>query len=422
VQFEDCVFRGGVVGIARDPRAGSDYYESRIRIERCVFEGFTGAAISADAAGLEPRPAGVSVAYSRFVDCSKAVDWDAGCGDLVMRSDTIEAGGPLAIRAASHAVWLSNLVLLNGAGRFEIDLDPFPSWYPIVYPGSLFVDSCRVEGSADFAISVTDTVLDPRTARLDITHNTILNASGPGIVVRAPRAVIRGNTVVGCDGPGIAITPLEPLEGFVVDSNTVVGNHGDGIGFTEPWYSGPRVFQHNLVARNDGAGLRVGTPFAGSVAFNGAWQNALGDYAQVDSPLDSNLVTDPRFCDLAAGDVRLQFGSPCGPGGPYGQIGALPEACPSTAGAGPPQGGAAFAIHPNPARGEVAFSLGDGPPGVLEILDVQGRQVWIERFAAGSRVLRWRGTSGAASVSAGLYWARLVRGVARDVRRLIWLR
>ena len=67
-------------------------------------------------------------------------------------------------------------------------------------------------------------------------------------------------------------------------------------------------------------------------------------------------------------------------------------------------------LRPNPAVGELvaAFTLPDGSPARLQLLDVTGR-VWIARdvgdLSAGSHLLRLGG-----SLPAGMYWLRLTQG------------
>jgi hypothetical protein len=46
--------------------------------------------------------------------------------------------------------------------------------------------------------------------------------------------------------------------------------------------------------------------------------------------VDGNLAEDPLFCDPAAGDFTLHGGSPCGPSGDCGLIGAWPVSCDGT--------------------------------------------------------------------------------------------
>ncbi len=43
--------------------------------------------------------------------------------------------------------------------------------------------------------------------------------------------------------------------------------------------------------------------------------------------MQGNISADPLFCDPAAGDLRLQEGSPCAPGTECDLMGAWPVGC-----------------------------------------------------------------------------------------------
>lgn len=419
----DCVFRNAGVAIARTAAYPTSLYFNIVSLKGCRFEDITGTAIVGIAAQASGSAPGIEVRRSRFVRCGRALDWSSGLGSVRMSSDTLDVSESDALRLRSHSIRLDSLVFLRGSGGVFTRLEPVPTPNSYILAASLAISQCRWEGAPGPAITVVDTFLTTPSERVELVGNGIRGSGGPGIQVQSTRALIRGNVVTGAAGDGISLQPVDPTATFVVDSNSIVSNAGDGIRFVGPWTNASRVFQRNLVARNGGAGLRVGSPFVGSVAFNDAWQNYLGDYAQVDSPLDSNLVADPLFCSLATGDLTLQFGSPCGAGGPYGSIGALPETCPTIVGAPAAVSTLAFAIHPNPARGEVLFTPpASGGSGALDIVDVAGRRVWSQPFRAGGAPIRWRGETAAGTAGAGLYWVRVTQPEGARSHRLVWLK
>ena len=79
-------------------------------------------------------------------------------------------------------------------------------------------------------------------------------------------------------------------------------------------------------------------------------------------------------------------------------------------------------IHPNPSHGElrVSFSLAEGGPGTLALIDIAGRSV-------SERRVKWSSVGGArqtvdlaegASLAAGVYFVRLTQGGRSIVRRV----
>jgi hypothetical protein len=83
--------------------------------------------------------------------------------------------------------------------------------------------------------------------------------------------------------------------------------------------------------------------------------------------------------------------------------------------------------QPNPSRGMalLRFSLPQAGSARLEILDLNGRRVWVSAgdFPAGPQSCRWDGSSGfGGRVGAGLYFVRLVTPWGNRTERLVWLR
>jgi hypothetical protein len=91
---------------------------------------------------------------------------------------------------------------------------------------------------------------------------------------------------------------------------------------------------------------------------------------------------------------------------------------------GPTPGtGPALRFAPDPAHGEVRFSItGLGADARLEILDVTGRQIWSQALASGNALAAWRGesTTGGTAVP-GLYFVRVRDGRGVTSARLSWL-
>ncbi|MEZ5066128.1 MAG: hypothetical protein R3B81_15450 [bacterium] len=134
---------------------------------------------------------------------------------------------------------------------------------------------------------------------------------------------------------GGAIGILEH-SGGLIEGNTFVGNSvGDGGGAIEANFS-QLVLRRNIFAFNEaqGAGGAIvclnGTQIDASC--NVFWQNPSGDGQQVAGcdflGSSDNVVANPRFCDVAAGDFTLAENSPAaGNLSSCGLIGALPIGC-----------------------------------------------------------------------------------------------
>jgi len=82
----------------------------------------------------------------------------------------------------------------------------------------------------------------------------------------------------------------------------------------------------NAVAGNGGFGLAYDGGPSAEIRGNGAWRNRDGAFSGVPSTAD-NFEADPGFCDAIAGDFHLQTGSPYGPDGRFGLVGAFGVAC-----------------------------------------------------------------------------------------------
>ena len=254
---------------------------------------------------------------------------------------------------------------------------------------------------------------------------TFARNGGPGLQVSCGAWSVEHCVSFANGGDGFSLDTPAPGYPTRLVFNTSVLNQGDGVGLSGPVHPGDslHVVQHNLTAMNAGTGFRVPHLSFGSFAFNDAWGNYQSQFAGAWGSADSNLTVDPRFCDLSAGDLGLQQGSPCGAGGLYGLIGALPEQCPNTTAVEPTAPRLSFAVRPTVARGSAEFVPPSvGPDGHIELFDLSGRRLWGAAFGPTTGTLRWQGQSEAGHAQPGLYWVRFTRAGESQSQRLIWLR
>jgi hypothetical protein len=208
--------------------------------------------------------------------------------------------------------------------------------------------------------------------------------------------------------------------------NAASGPAGGGAGLWIGAAQAATVENTIIVASTLGQAI---TCQAGTIAMSCSdiFGNAGGDYFGCISGLqgvNGNLSADPLFCDASNDDFQLDAASPCAPGNsPAGcdLIGAFPVACGVT---GAPSDQVPSIAHeltviPNPVRGIARFEYEPaGPVETLNIFDASGRL--IEQLSKQDD--HWEWTPGA-SVSAGVYFARLKAGGARSaIVKFIYLR
>ncbi len=147
-----------------------------------------------------------------------------------------------------------------------------------------------------------------------------------------------------------------------------------------------------------------------------------------------NFVADPQICDPAAGDFRLQPGSPCIGSGEGGEdVGARLGICwPTDVVESPTSvaGGSLWKLAPNPTTAGVAISLDGAPrtsgPCPIEIFDVTGklvRMLGAPEWQSGVRAY-WDGRlADGRDAPAGVYHIRVRHaGEEQPKHRLIMLR
>ncbi|MBD3347670.1 MAG: hypothetical protein GF400_00560 [Candidatus Eisenbacteria bacterium] len=149
-----------------------------------------------------------------------------------------------------------------------------------------------------------------------------------------------------------------------------------------------------------------------------------------------NLFTNPLFCDLAAGNLRVDVNSPCLPDhNPWGeQVGAWGAGCSGTGIDEPDEEpgvatSLALACAPNPVGGETELVFTLPEPSremILSIYRLDGRLVRTVLRGpspSGRSRVSWDGTDGAGRrVSSGVYFARLATEHGAAEAKLVLLR
>lgn len=143
--------------------------------------------------------------------------------------------------------------------------------------------------------------------------------------------VARGNGGTGNSGGGIWLWETNAW----VHHNTIVGNTGDGpnnaygggIVMEQP---GSPIIEQNLIAfSTKGGGIWCGNGATPPIRNNLAWQNVGGNGVKDCAnwwQSNGNVIDDPHFCDMAAGDFHVASNSgvmthPAGPLGAFATAG-----------------------------------------------------------------------------------------------------
>lgn len=226
--------------------------------------------------------------------------------------------------------------------------------------------------------------------------------------------------------------------GATVRGNTIVGNGASGILLAVSHFNQPVVIDRNLlVGQPDGSDVGVSISFPHSAntskTCNDVWRCATR-YSGTSDPTGAagNISIDPIFCNAAGGNYTLNSHSPCAPGhhplgANCGVIGALPVGCPTSGIDDTPLArGLEVSAAPNPARGQVIFSI-QGAVGDtrLHIYDASGRAVrtLLVTTTAGQAEVSWDGRDDSGRVAAaGVYFYKLNTRGGEQTKRLIVLR
>jgi hypothetical protein len=411
-----CTFRNATNGVICGPMA---FFGG------CVVEDITNTGIlSEDCPQCSQSCSGLlSVGGSRFERCGTAIQLAAKDPRVSLAADTVLSCTHDAIvmteAESNNDEALIQGLIVDGAGGNGVDVS-----LRYTFPAAR-ISNCRIQNCTGFGLRVAD---DP-SINWHGQHSYVRNVQvdhcgGPGIVVTASNVGMSGNVSWANGGDGIAMTTqwTDSAPSDSVTNNTAYGNAGAGIRMAVigALTGVDQVVQHNLIAGNTGAGLVMANAYRGSVAFNDAWSNSGGAYNGLASPADSNLTSDPQLCNASAGDFGLHAGSPAGPSGVYGLIGASPEGCNALASVAPPIASLAFSAYPNPARGSIVFAAPATSAGRVDVVDVLGRRVWSSTLRAGESV-RWDGRSDSGAARPGVYLARFNSAGTTRSLRVVWM-
>lgn len=439
--FESCLFRDGRDGIVGGPGATFG-----LHLARCTLT---------DLAGTGVRSAiswgSLDIRDSRFERCGSAIQWGDGSGwnpwardegvhSFLVRDTVLASTGDGLVLGAGSLALLEDCVVDGNGGRGAVYLlTTGEVWWGggvgdwMLPPSIVTVRRSSFTNNRGDGLVIAEADTIPPDGDYPFARPQVVDScqfagnGGAGLRMTAPlwrieHSIFRAN---GADGIALII-PDSGLPGLLA-SNTSVLNSGAGIRVESNAQHDDSlvVIRRNLCVLNAGAGLRVPQAWPGSFAFNDAWGNYLGQYVGAWGSADSNLTVDPRFCDLSGGipGLGLQGGSPAGPRGIYGLIGARPEECPNVTAVRTTEPRLSFEVRPTVARGSVEFLPPTwGPDGRIELFDTSGRRLWDAAFGPATGPLRWFGEGRVGATRPGLYWVRFSRAGDAQTRRLVWLR
>ncbi len=265
---------------------------------------------------------------------------------------------------------------------------------------------CLAQGGG--AVFVQDCSID--VASTVFAHNGATHYGGGAVSVVRGEVAVRGCTFYGngAEGPAQGSSIALDSGAYASVENTIMAS---GV-FREPVWA------------DSSSSVRV--------ACTDAYGNDVGDWVGTLSGLggqDGNISADPLLCDPAGGVFTLKTGSPCGPDGPCGLIGALPVECDEAdpipvlqvTTLGPPL--------PNPTSDGVTLSLDVAVGAVgsyqLRVYDVAGRHILarvIQVPTPTSYAVAWDGRDGRGQATpAGVYFLRLEGPGLGETRRVVRL-
>uniref|UniRef100_A0A832MKF7 Right handed beta helix domain-containing protein n=1 Tax=Eiseniibacteriota bacterium TaxID=2212470 RepID=A0A832MKF7_UNCEI len=423
--FRGCRFEGARVAIEGDQRWGGS---NTLWFDRCAFEDVD--------VGITAPVRRIPTIYflglhfgiknSTFRNFGSAVRLDPA-GRTTVSLERIDLTGARGAALDLHVnhVRLED-VMIAGSAEEGARIRLRPSYGGDMgggyWPGGLEVSGATVAGNAGHGLSVT---VDEDSTLFEgsvvVRDSRFERNRGHGLRVVGTQVLLERNVASGNDSAGIGVDLRmwqTPVPVCSVRSNTVVGHGADGIVVRDRTATANIIVERNIVARSVGAGVRLGVRALAVARWNDLWSNAGGAVAGPIAAVE-NLDVNPLFCDESAGDFALASGSPCAPGGAYGQIGAsgVGRGAPLTA---PAQAASRLALGPNPALGEVRFTVPAGAgPARLEVFDLAGRRLWAREGAGGE--VRWSGEARAGVAPAGVYLVRVSGAHGAESRRFVWL-
>lgn len=146
---------------------------------------------------------------------------------------------------------------------------------------------------------------------LEIQANRISDNAGPGIGMESDDPVhprIENNTIYENADSGIYWNAKHGGLSLFVVNNTLTGNGDHGL-LVNSAAEQMRV-TNNIVSGNDHFGLSCATALLPVTSHNDVWSNMAGNYSGCIAGT-GDISADPLLVDAAAGDSRLQPGSPC---------------------------------------------------------------------------------------------------------------
>ena len=413
--FTRCTFDSAGVGVWF-PKGGY----TGLSMDRCRFHRLALAvgAPSLPNVQLPSTNKGISLQRCRWTYCDRAVSWLNG--EIGGLNDTLQYCGGAAIRARVETLVFVGLLVEDNLGTaldIELERQSWEGQQACVLEAAKFL---RVHGIGAWIRQPLPNAGD----FVEIT-NSRFEQCVTGAQVQALLVNVYGCEFFANSGAGLEVTAAGDDCQLSAQYNSFVANGGDGF-VVAVTANGPTSYgqiHHDIFAYNVGAGVRFEAAPPETLYRNDSWSNTGGNFVG-SAPDTSNFSLNPRFCDIANGMLGLAYNSPCAAIESYHRIGANDQRCgPVPTGVAPGGGITAFALRPNPSRGEVEFAL---PPsargGRLEVFDVQGRVVWSRDVGAEAHALRWTGDTTHGPASSGLYWARFTTAGLVQTRTLIRLR
>ncbi len=248
-------------------------------------------------------------------------------------------------------------------------------------------------------------------------------------------SVFSGNVATGASGGAIAMSwsPGLTLQHCTFVDNGAPSNGRGGAVFM--YRSGLLTVEQNVFAFSRfGNAIDCYPPSPVTITCSNIFGNPGGDWVGALAGMegiDGNFSADPLFCvPPPGGTYTLQPGSPCGPNGPCGLIGALPVGCEQPEPIPPPPATVLGPPLPNPTSNGVTLTLdvASGAVGAyrLHVYDLAGRRILervIQAPAPASYAVGWDGRdAGGQATAAGVYFLRLDGPGLTGTRRVVRLR